>query len=251
MYYTAVDITIEIDEVSKEIRKTHKYNSIIHIHCRACQIALEILSLLKNRFADGAFARYRTLWELTIYSKFIHTQCEDVAKAYWEQAKMENPPKKALLAKGANCFKRNKKAQGGNITFDDIRKNCIISDDVTKSWDSFNLISSKMVHASPISTFGRLGCEKTAEHSALVVSHSPEGLWYPTRCSLLFLLQSTSVFVNMALDKEAYEKYYSNSQKHIVELMVKADKIQDRLEEYKNIVDSLLLLFETHLLKNN
>ena len=104
MYYIAVDIAIKINEKSEERRAAYKYISIFHIHGRACQIALEILCLLRNGFADGAFARCRSLWELAIYSQFISENDEGIAQEYYKQAEDENPPRKAVWVKNAPCI---------------------------------------------------------------------------------------------------------------------------------------------------
>lgn len=45
---------------------------------------LEILTLVKNGLADGAFARWRSLFELSVISNFISSNSEEVAKAYYE-----------------------------------------------------------------------------------------------------------------------------------------------------------------------
>jgi len=81
VYHIVVDLAQKIDKESFEIKKTYIYDTIIHIHARACQVALEILCLLRNGFADAAFARCRTLWELVIYSNFINTYGEGIAQS--------------------------------------------------------------------------------------------------------------------------------------------------------------------------
>jgi len=250
VYHTVIDITAKVDEKSDTIRKTYRYDSIIHIHCRACQIALEILCLLKNGFADGAFARCRTLWELVIYSNFINTYGESVAQAYWEQAREENPSKNAVWAKEASCFEKNKKAQGGSITFDDIRRNCKMPEDVIESWDNFNIHSSKVVHASPIATFGRLLNKKAIEHNALVVGHSIEGLWFPVKYALLFLFQSTNEFTSMALGEETFKQYYLKSLVH-EELLNQVLETTVFLSEWINAANYLIHPFESTFLAND
>jgi hypothetical protein len=52
------------------------------LHARACQISYEILSLLKAGFADGAQARWRTLYEIAVISYFITHQGQEIAKHY-------------------------------------------------------------------------------------------------------------------------------------------------------------------------
>ena len=52
------------------------------LHVRACQISYEILALLKAGFADGAHARWRTLYEIAVTSFFISHQGQEIAKRY-------------------------------------------------------------------------------------------------------------------------------------------------------------------------
>jgi hypothetical protein len=76
------------DEFNREFRKD-KENSenyvlevLTRIHARACQIASEILVLLKSGFADGAHARWRSLHELAVVGSFIKTHGNETAERY-------------------------------------------------------------------------------------------------------------------------------------------------------------------------
>ena len=237
MYYIVVDMTIKINGESGEIKKTYMYDTILHLHGRACQISSEILCLLKNGFADGALSRCRSLWEIAIYAHFISDYGEDVAEAYWKQAREEIQPKKAVWAKNASCFKDCKKAQQGNISFEDIRSKCKLPQDVIESWSRFNEHSSKVVHAVPISTFGRLFHERAAKDNYVIMSSSLEGLWFPISYALLFLRQSASVFASIALGEEAYNKYYLES-KSYKELVKSVSKTFKMLNEWEQVVSS-------------
>ena len=52
------------------------------LHMRACQTTMEIISLLENGLADGAFARWRTLYELGVVASLIDTHGDDIAQRY-------------------------------------------------------------------------------------------------------------------------------------------------------------------------
>lgn len=52
------------------------------LHARACQVSSEILVLLRCGFADGAYARWRTLYELSAVSLFIEKNGKEVAERY-------------------------------------------------------------------------------------------------------------------------------------------------------------------------
>ena len=55
---------------------------VILLHLRACQTTMEIISLLENGLADGAQARWRTLYELGIVASLIDTYGDDIAQRY-------------------------------------------------------------------------------------------------------------------------------------------------------------------------
>ncbi len=59
-----------------------KFEALIQIHARACQISNEILILLKAGCADGANARWRTLYELVVISFFLLDNDDEVSKRY-------------------------------------------------------------------------------------------------------------------------------------------------------------------------
>ena len=52
------------------------------LHAKACQVSSEVLVLLRSGFADGAHARWRTLYELSAVSLFISKKGEEVAVRY-------------------------------------------------------------------------------------------------------------------------------------------------------------------------
>jgi len=67
---------------------------LIYSHARACQVSSEILTLLSNGFADGAYARWRALHEITVISIFIATHGKETAEKY-AQHKIINDYKEA------------------------------------------------------------------------------------------------------------------------------------------------------------
>ena len=55
---------------------------LTRLHGRACQVAREILVLLRSGFADGADARWRTLHELAIVALLIGDHGQELAERY-------------------------------------------------------------------------------------------------------------------------------------------------------------------------
>ena len=55
---------------------------LTRLHARSCQVAAEVLVLLKSGFSDGAMARWRTLHEIAVTALFIKKHGEKMAKRY-------------------------------------------------------------------------------------------------------------------------------------------------------------------------
>lgn len=76
------------DEFNNEFRKdeseaeNYVFEALTRLHARACQIASEVLVLLKSGFADGAHARWRSLHEIAVVASFIKTHGNEVAERY-------------------------------------------------------------------------------------------------------------------------------------------------------------------------
>jgi len=60
----------------------YKFEVLVRLHARGCQIAQEILLLLKGGYPDGAHARWRTLHEIAATSLFIAKHDNNVAERY-------------------------------------------------------------------------------------------------------------------------------------------------------------------------
>lgn len=59
-------------------------------HARACQVAFEILTLLKAGFADGALARWRTLHEIAVTAMFVAAHDNQLAERFLDHAAITN-----------------------------------------------------------------------------------------------------------------------------------------------------------------
>jgi hypothetical protein len=56
--------------------------TLLKLHGRAIQVSQEILTLIKQGFADGAHARWRALHEIAVVSMFINQTGEETAKRF-------------------------------------------------------------------------------------------------------------------------------------------------------------------------
>jgi hypothetical protein len=91
LYECLIKISLEYGEKhADKIRKTadnsndFKRDALIKIHARALQISNEILVLIKSGFADGAFARWRSLHELAVIAFFLSNNNNQVSQRYLE-----------------------------------------------------------------------------------------------------------------------------------------------------------------------
>jgi hypothetical protein len=72
-------------------RKDRQFvDEMTRLHARGCQVATEILALLQKGFADGAFARWRSLHEITVVSTFIGKYAREMARRYLDHETIES-----------------------------------------------------------------------------------------------------------------------------------------------------------------
>lgn len=67
---------------SKAKKHIRKREVIVLLHVRACQTASEIITLVENGYADGAMARWRTLYELRVVGGMIAKFGDEAAERY-------------------------------------------------------------------------------------------------------------------------------------------------------------------------
>jgi hypothetical protein len=62
--------------------KGNLIEALTRLHARACQVASEVLTLLKAGYADGAHARWRCLHEINVVLLFLSSLGEETAEKY-------------------------------------------------------------------------------------------------------------------------------------------------------------------------
>lgn len=167
------DINTYVSALPEEQSKDKKFRYCVlgELYGRACQHYLEIIYLVKGGFADGAYARWRSLFELSVISEFIRNNDEDVAKAYYLASFTDDG--RFGWAGFAPCFAGRKKPE--KITFEEIKKQCSMS---TDAWKNQYKLANKVVHATPQGTFDRLGVP-SGPRRYTPVGHSDYGLAPP------------------------------------------------------------------------
>ena len=183
------------EEINSDIFKQKQFTflALQHLHGRACQEYLEILTLMKEGFADGAYARWRSMFELCCIADFINNQGEQIAKQYYDHSEIDG--KSYDWAKSVNDNK------GKPVkSFAQVQDMCSIS----QNWkDQYNL-GCLVTHASPQGTFGRManGCAT----DMIPVGRSDYGITTPAEHAAIALSWITSIYLSLfpSLDGAAH-----------------------------------------------
>lgn len=185
------------DNIPDDVKKKKQFTflALQYMHGRCCQEFLEILYLMKFGFADCAYARWRSMYELCCNASFIMKHGETIAKQYVEQSQTEEY--KYLWTKGA------KSDDGTELkinTFQGIQDNC----DVDDAWKKQYKLACFVNHGSPQGTFKRLSLMD--EQSLVVVGQSDYGITTPAEHSAISLAWITNMYLSIfpCLDSLSY-----------------------------------------------
>ena len=107
----------------------------------------------KNGFADGAYARWRSLYELNVVSEFISENGEKTAKAYLDAADRPSTERSYEWAKTAKCMQKK-----NYVSFGSIQKSC---KNIAPEWIKEYDFANQLVHASAQGTLYRIGGKTT------------------------------------------------------------------------------------------
>ena len=193
MYLIVLEMASQFNAIFRELSpnetrgKEFRYYVLKELHGRACQQYLEILELLKGGFADGAYARWRSLYEICVIADFIQMNDDKVAKRYFEESFDDKG--KNEWAKSAPCFSTYK-----HVTLADIKKQCEFYGELWK--DQYRL-ANKVVHASPEETFNRLGVSPDTRKRIIPVGRTNYGLASPAINSAISLCHITTFFFRL------------------------------------------------------
>lgn len=161
---------------------SYLYQALSNIHGRALQIYAEIMCLNKNGYADGAYARWRSLYELSVIATFISKYGEKVAEAFVKSADTDDGYD---WARAADCLKNSDKKF---ITFSYIQNKCR---EETRFWRKEYGFVNKLVHASSQGTMYRMGADTS---KVIPVGRSDVGMAISAIHSAMSLIQATKCF---------------------------------------------------------
>jgi hypothetical protein len=77
LYKSVHDLKYPSDE-----EKSYEYSALVRLHARACQVAREVLTLIKAGYADGAVARWRALFDMATVAVFIADHGDKTAERF-------------------------------------------------------------------------------------------------------------------------------------------------------------------------
>ena len=226
LIYICMEIVAELrkDPAYLPLNKNKKFNVATRLQARCVQIGNEISHLLHGGYADGAFARWRTLHETSTTTKFICEGDEDLAtrfldyqsimrfdgaKKYNDKNKLDFEPfpadqleefkkeKAEILEQYGAPFERKfgwaRKALGdnsnGNLTFPMIEE--FVKLDLLRNHFSF---ANQYVHAGIDSIGFKLGTSMSNK-DLLLTGPSNEGLLEPIQCTSLSLIYATEALI--------------------------------------------------------
>ena len=169
-----------------EGEENYLYFALKHLHARALQVYSEIICLIENGFADGAYARWRSLYELSVIAAFINKYGHQVAEAY---VKSTGTNVKNEWARTAPCFSNRKKRD--KITFKDL----FDQSDINEIWEDEYKFTNLLVHGSADGTFHRLGTYGNTQ--VISVGRSDWGMSISAIHAAMSLVMITSEFFSV------------------------------------------------------
>lgn len=127
--------------------KTARYQALLNITARSLQIFMEVTTLLANGFADAAFGRWRSLYELGILAAFISHEDEPVAAAF---INAKDTSERYDWAKKSPALKAVKR----HLRFADLQDASGLD---TTPWHDDYMLANQVLHPSAQGTFQRIG----------------------------------------------------------------------------------------------
>ena len=200
-------------------KQDYVFEALTRLHARACQIALEIHTLLGSGYADGAHARWRSLHEVTVIAWFISERGQDTAEKYLlhkgvESRRAANSYQKYCERLGYDPipedeiegveqnFQQLKNRFGKNYlevygwAADELNNKNPNFSDIERAvgldhWRPYYKLSSNNVHANPHGIYTRLGLGP--EDNTKLAGPSIFGLADPGHGAAISLVQITDI----------------------------------------------------------
>ena len=217
---------------------------LMRLHANACRITSEIIHLLKGGYADGALARWRSLFEISVTSLVIHKYGKEVAIDYikhgniktvegiqeyqktaermslepYTEKEIENALKlKDSLNEGETHWHWARKYTGFS-KLEKLREHVGLD-----HWSHNYKLASRNIHADYSEMRSLLGMEE-AKEDLLLVGQSNSGMTLPAHITAIMLNQISLCFVTAYITEDT-DLDYTNSLVFMALLKQYADNV--------------------------
>lgn len=104
------------DIINLPVKNTSaRFEVLSRSHARSCQVSKEIITLLRNGFADGGHARWRTLHEIAVETNIINRNDDELARKYLDHDLVQK-------LEAAKAFSKYDQEFGGeNVTKEELQ----------------------------------------------------------------------------------------------------------------------------------
>lgn len=229
-----------------ELEKDPLLGVLMRLHANALRITSEIIHLIKGGFADGALARWRTLFEITITSLLIHKYGREAAVDYIRHGFIKTIEGREEYQKTAeamnlepytdteiqNALLLKETLSQGEVHWHWAKRytNCSKLEKLREHvglghWSHHYKLASRNIHSDYSEMRSLLGMQE-AQEDMLLVGPSNSGMTLPAHCTAIMLTQITSCFLTAYIEEDT-ELDYTNSLVFISILKQYTDKIGD------------------------
>lgn len=228
------------DKFNKENRpiaseqNDYVFEALTRLHAKACLIGQEIITLMRNGYATGAFARWRSLHEIAVISLFINNHGNSTAERYLCYDTIESYRALRDYLEDPDLYKKHSEILGyAPYPFDEIKnienlrnQLCNQFDDIGKNYGwaakalgdkspnfhkieknvgldylrPFYNMANHFVHAGPRGTVFNMGLLEKEEGHILLAGASNFGMADPGSCMAISLSQVNRALLTMKPD---------------------------------------------------
>ena len=204
--------------------KSFQYSALILLHARACQVAREVLVLVRAGYADGALSRWRALYEMATVAEFIKEHSDETAERFlkyqivttwWDGKKYDKYQEdlgfeplpdgtieglseqvNSLTDEFGNSFKSNWGWAEKDLEGDASRRR--VAEEVgTVKYSPFYAMASNAVHGGSKGTQYRLGIGGSVLDTALPLGPTNRGFEDPVQLTSLMIYRVTAALLEL------------------------------------------------------
>jgi len=198
------------------------FSALFRLHARACQVSREVLALIRAGYADGAFSRWRALYEIAISAQFISKHGKDTAERFLHHKIVDDYFEAELLQKhheelGVKSFsdeemeaieerlKQMVDKYGGafkqsygwaHVELDDSPSRRTVAEDVgLDKYEPYFAFASDTVHGGAKGTLYRMGLTPDTQTEVMATGPTNTGFTDPAQFTVLMLAEVTEALL--------------------------------------------------------